>query len=164
MSGCVAYNIQDEDRRARDSGDPVYVIPAPYSGADNQAEEFAKTLSMANGLRMISPQSGIDLPAEAVVVELKPDTLRCFSEPMLTVLTLGIIPDVNCGAYGYSFNLATADKAVEVDNRGEVTSVFGWAGVFMQLLPDWTGETGFAQYNANELEKAIRAALDESTE
>jgi len=69
----------------------------------------------------------IDLPGE------------CFSEPLLTVLSAGVIPHFGCVEYGHRFRLrcSKSDSSIAVNASFTVRSYVGWLVWPLALLPDW---------------------------
>jgi hypothetical protein len=65
---------------------------------------------------------------------------QCFAEPMLTVLTVGLIPYPGCYFSGYHFTLSGPrfPRDVVVDNRAKLTFLWGWVAGPIGLLPGWS--------------------------
>lgn len=53
---------------------------------------------------------------------------ECFSEPLLTVLTLGVVPHIGCEEYGHAFTLSRKGSETEtrVDAKYTVKVMVGW--------------------------------------
>jgi len=85
---------------------------------------------------------------------------KCFSEPMLTVMTLGIIPTTGCAERGYSGQLQSAKQksTTEIKAEVEVRSIYGLVASFMLLSPGWVGERGMTKYEASLIIREIEAA------
>ncbi len=157
LPGCIAYKVPVDAADAGATSDTIYLAVSPYSGADHRDDLFEAAIVRADGLALAKPGQ-----THTVAAELQPETeLRCFSEPYLTVFSLGIIPDVNCASYGFQFELDPGSAPTLVDTRGEVTAVFGWAALFMRLSKSWSGEATFSQYEARQLEAGVREALEQ---
>jgi hypothetical protein len=62
----------------------------------------------------------------------------CF--PLLTFITLGIVPTIVEENHGDSFSLSSPgnpNDKVMITFRYRSTSILGWAGLFLNLHPDW---------------------------
>ena len=94
----------------------------------------------------------VDRDAQLRVVKEngRPEGFQCF-EPMLFVLTLGIIPVQCVETYNVSL-LTTVEPAPEA--KYTVTSIGGWAALFISPLPAWL--FGKAKNIEAEIEGAVR--------
>lgn len=68
------------------------------------------------------------VPEMAPLIEGIHPRSACFSEPMFTVLTAGLIPHISCVQYGHKFNIRRkgAVAGTEVDTRFKVRVMVGW--------------------------------------
>lgn len=97
--------------------------------------------------------------ATAAFVTLEPVQRTCFSEPLLTVLTLGIIPNVTCYRSGYALSFSRCDRDVRVDSTAEGTLVIGWVAPIVAAFPGWTWRYP-ARAEVDGLVLAVQGALD----
>lgn len=102
---------------------PSYGRASGWSGAARLAADleqagFASTIV-----------SDLDIvPDGAAVIEGVSDTGRCFAEPLLTILSIGVIPHIGCAEFGHSFNLYRKGGGTEypVDAQFTVNVMVGW--------------------------------------
>lgn len=155
LVGCTAYRVPvDSGDGYSIAGKPVRVLSIEASEtAKYEAPYFEKAILATGMVREITYGQLIE-KSSLVVRFPEPPTLRCFSEPMLTVLTLGIIPHVGCSDTGYAFELHDPDsnRSVSVDSRKEVKSIFGWASLLYLLSENWVGENGLWRPLAQSLD------------
>ena len=163
LSSCLAYKIQPDEV----SGNQTEMM---FSGKVKITTEYPN----GNGERWLSDALARQNLADSVVTSTSQDladyglnlqsnyTGRCFSEPMLTVITLGIIPSFGCAEIGYTIILTDGNGArlATADSGGEVKTVFGIAAWILMLSPSWVGPKGIVEYEAN----SIIRVLSESAE
>lgn len=86
---------------------------------------------------------------------------NCFTEPMVTVVTLGLVPYPGCYQSGYRLTLtgkALPRGAVVVDNQDKPTALLGWVAGPVSLLPGWSSSIPRAE-EGEALRAAILAAI-----
>lgn len=100
----------------------------------------------------------LDAQAAAdVVVTATYGERDCLSEPLVTVVTLGIVPYPGCYESGYRLTLAgpaLPHGAVTVDNLSSPTALLGWVAGPISLLPGWQ-----ASLPRTEEGEALRGAI-----
>ena len=156
VSGCVAYKIPEQPQNHTKQSSPVPIVVRLGSATEYEHEYFVDSLKGIQGVALVDPSN--DPQLSHIVAELKPEyDGRCFSEPMLTVLTLGIIPSIGCTPYGFRFELSGGPlaKPALVDARSDVPSIWGWAALFALLADAWVGERGLSEFEAKHLGEAI---------
>lgn len=161
VSGCVAYKIPELSPGYPIESRPVPVVLRSGSSPEFSQEHFAGALERAASVRLVARSN--DPQPSHIVAELKPEyDGKCFSEPMLTVLTVGIVPSIGCAPHGFRFELSGGPLAEPtlVDARGDVSSIWGWAALFLLLSDDWVGERGLSEYEARHLGEAIQRAVN----
>jgi len=161
ISGCAAYKIPEIPQDHENQSSPIPIVVRSESTTENEQRYFVGALGVVKGVTIVDPSIG---PQHGhIVAELKPGhDERCFSEPMLTVLTLGIIPSIGCAPHGLLFELSGGPLAEPtlVDTRGDVPLIWGWAAMFMLLSNDWVGERSLSEYQGNHLGEAIHRAVN----
>ena len=161
LSGCAAYKIPEMPQGRANQPTPITILVRSGNTTENEQRHFVDALRNVQGVSIVDPSIG--LQDSYVVADLKPGyDGRCFSEPMLTVLTLGIIPSVGCAPHGFLFELSGGPltEATLVDTRGDVPSIWGWAALFMLLSRDWVGERGLSEYQDKHLGEAVDRAVN----
>jgi len=80
-----------------------------------------------------------DPPASPDTLKIKPEWSQrfCFSEPLLTALTLGFIPDISCYYLGHRFTIENVASPVEIDTRRRMPRVWGWPAAILFVFPGW---------------------------
>jgi hypothetical protein len=78
-------------------------------------------------------------PPDTPIIESIETGGECFSEPLLTVLSAGIIPHLGCAKYGHRFHLRCPNlhSSITVDASFTVRSYFGWFVWPLALSPNW---------------------------
>ena len=161
VSGCAAYKIPEQPQSHLIRSSPVPILVRSDSITEYELEHFVGALKKAQGVTVVNTSN--DSRRSHIVAELKPEyDGRCFSEPMLTVLTLGVFPSIGCAPHGFRFKLSGGPlaKPTLVDARDEVPSIWGWAALFALLSSDWVGERGLSDYEADHLGEAIGRVVD----
>lgn len=154
ISGCSAYKIQPGDlsiSHAENLLPGTVKIQTDY--AEGQGEEWlTKALIRQRLSPSVIPSDG-EGPSEYVLSLKSIYTGSCFSEPMLTALTLGIIPSVGCAETGYKIELSDGkrNKLISANSGHKVTTVFGITAWFLMLSPSWVGEKGITEYEAHRI-------------
>lgn len=164
LVGCTAYRVPVDSK-------PGYsYTEAPIRELSIEASETAKyqvpyfeRALLSTGIVNEVKYGTLNEETGLVVRFPDPYSLQCFSEPMLTVLTLGIIPHIGCSDTGYAFELHDykSKRSVLVDSRKEVKSVFGWASLFYLPSENWVGEKGLAELESQNLAKQLNIAVKE---
>src|SRR5439155_22112087 len=63
----------------------------------------------------------------------------CFSEPLITVVTVGLIPNPGCYYSGYRLTFSNNRfESTVVDNRSTPLALWGWVAGPISLLPGWS--------------------------
>jgi len=96
----------------------------------------------------------------AAFVAVEPVQRACFSEPLLTILTLGIVPNVTCYRSGYILSFSRCDHEVRVDSTAEGTLVIGWVAPLIATFPGWTWRYP-KKAEADALALAVQGAFEE---
>ena len=118
----------------------VAVDPAPGKTCDR---EFLDMLRRTGLFTRVEPLDAVAAPAEYVAaIEDRCSYRRGGWVPMLSVLTLGVVPTFGRFELGYAFSLRdtrsgeTVHVPCEIDARLGV----GWIPAMMAVLPGWTQE------------------------
>ena len=130
--------------------------------ADDQADEFLTRLRddlIATGL-FASVAVGDAPGPETVVVEAEYSGRHCFAEPLITVVTLGIVPYPGCYYSGYRLTLQSDrfDHDLLVDDRSAPLALWGWIAGPIALLPGWSSTLPVERERV-ELRSAIEQAI-----
>ncbi|MEM1260785.1 MAG: hypothetical protein AAGH76_00165 [Pseudomonadota bacterium] len=164
LSACSAYRMQVPPRADTDGRRPVSVTVKLDTPSETYQETgFMIALENVNDLTIVDePRPG----STDLVATLLPYNGKCFGEPLLTMLTLGVFPHVGCFSHGFRFELSGGDltEPVIVDTRGSVTSVWGWAALLLLLSDDWVGDRGQTEYEARQIDAAIQSALSAASD
>lgn len=91
---------------------------------------------------------------EVLLVSSEPITPQCFSEPLLTLLTLGIIPNETCYRSGFRLVISRHTRAVHVDSVAEGRLMIGWIAPLVSAFPGWS-----ASYPREAEATGLRLAL-----
>jgi hypothetical protein len=151
ISGCTAYKVGSNDVI---NADTVFVLPdevkIKIEHSEGRTEDWlVKALAKNNLAKNIVASSSPD--NSAYILNLRRHfTGKCFSEPMLTAITLGIIPSIGCSEIGYSIQLTDSNgkEIARTETSSEVKSIFGLASWFLMLSPSWGGEKALTNYEA----------------
>jgi hypothetical protein len=118
------------------SGDRVY--PDAARGYWQLAAELAADLEGAGFDPVVILEVEAASP-DVPIIESIGARGECFSEPMLTVLSAGVIPHLGCVAYGHRFDLRCPNggPSVAVDASFAVRSYVGWFIWPLAFSPNW---------------------------
>lgn len=131
LSGCV-YRPADIPiaKLAEAPGQHLYIYSPP---AKAQAFFWQESARLASDLQKAGfiPSVVTDqtlIPEGAAVVESIEPRGECFSEPILTVFTLGVIPHIGCTEHGYKFKLRKSGTttSIDVNAKFKVRQMVGW--------------------------------------
>ena len=163
LSSCVAYKVQP----GAVVGNQTEMM---FSGKVKITTEYPN----GNGERWLSDALARQKLAGSVVTSASQDlpdyglnlqsnyTGRCFSEPTLTVITLGIIPSIGCAEIVYTIILTDGNSArlATADSGGEVKTVFGIVAWLLMLSPSWVGEKGIVEYEASSIVRELSESVE----
>lgn len=121
MTGCVVYKIEQTEQFQ--SGD--------YRGSSDGRD-----------VELISPH--------VVRVNKIGEGAHCF-EPMLYVLTIGIIPTHCVSKYHVARSSRSLESTESLETHFIVTSMQGWAALFLPLSPRW--QFGYAEKAVLQIER-----------
>ena len=139
---------------------PVWRNRYPGAGEEVDQEEANRLVAdlKATGLFERVWLAGANTASAGLIAGAEPVTRYCFSEPMLTVLTLGAFPNFTCAKLGYALNVSgpalRAPLAINTSQR--VVLVEGWLAPVLNLLPSRS-----ASFPREQEVAALRAALQE---
>ena len=166
VSGCAAYKLPPPDSQSN-VGLLETASTIAVSGKDPTSYELANFEASLRAIGYLIAEEKTDdsSPAELSVTLLSGYDDRCFAEPMLTVLTVGVVPSKGCVIPGYIFELhdSASGTTIEIDTREEVTMLWGWAALLLLPSRNWVGEKGLQDYEANKLNRALSSALETAT-
>jgi len=115
---------------------PEYPIPVPQ--VDSLLNRLRADLSGTGLFEAVVPAS--DTHAELTVYpEYTPR--NCFSEPLFTVLTLGLLPNPGCYYSGYRLTFrgfGPPNDSQVVDNLSQPVLLWGWLAGPISALPGWS--------------------------
>jgi hypothetical protein len=145
------------------------VVPPSTERGDERGADASNRLAQALvatelfGNVYVGDAGAATLLARPVLPEGNP----CFAEPILTVLTLGIVPHVGCVLSGQEFTLegGPLSRRVAVDSRAEVSHVFGWIAPLLNVSPSRTFAPPRAEVTRrlrSEITRWWRAGKEES--
>ena len=104
-----------------------------------QAAKIFKEVDYANQIK-----NKPDLILTLIDKKETPDFLHAcsmgFEGGMITVLTLGLVPQICYQQQIYHFKISSPrnNKSIEMNVPLETKSVFGWLGLFYNISPHWT--------------------------
>ena len=135
LSGC-AFRVPDLPPLEETVPTPLrlFVVvepgrPFPDSGTAYWAwaSEFAASLE-EGGFVPAVVSSVADVPEGFPILEHVQLGGDCFSEPMLLVLSLGVIPDIGCVGFGHRFDLrrSLGEPVQRIDTHFNVRAAYGW--------------------------------------
>jgi hypothetical protein len=129
-AGCV-YRVADIPtvQAITPVREPLFIFVQPSNGRTYQwsaAANLAEDLELAGFSSTIVSDLSIVPNGAAVIDEIS--HAGCFSEPLLTVLTVGVIPHVGCREFGHSFSL---------HRKGENTKAVINAGFKVKVMVGW---------------------------
>ena len=108
---------------------------------EEQATEFLTRLRDDLEATQLFDAVVIGPPGDTRATVVYPEYLPrdCFSEPLVTVVTAGVIPYPGCYYSGYRLTL-TSDRfeSTVVDNRSTPLALLGWVAGPISLLPGWS--------------------------
>lgn len=162
MAGCAAYRLPAYDSASTSPAKKIIALAVQPTDTDNfRRHEFEKSMLSTGIVSAITPAE--DKTANPVAVLRANDPVRCFSEPMLMIISLGIIPDIGCRDTGYIFELQDrkSGKTVTVDSRYDVKLIWGWAALFFLPFDEWVGEKGLTDFENARLAADLKKAINE---
>lgn len=114
----------------------------PQFLSEQQADAFLTRLRddlISTGL-FEAVEVGSALETTNVVVHPEYEPRHCFAEPILTVITLGVIPYPGCYSSGYRLTMSGPRFArdIVVDNRSQPLALWGWVAGPIGLFPGWS--------------------------
>ena len=165
---CTAYRLPPQREvapysRIEPLGHAAIARPLlPRYLTDDQAGEFLTRLRddlVATGL-FDSVVVGDAAGRDGLVVEPEYSARHCFSEPLITVVTLGLVPYPGCYYSGYRLTLRSErfDHDVIIDDRSAPLALWGWIAGPIALLPGWRSTLPTERERA-ELRSAIEQAV-----
>ena len=105
VPGCAAYKIPEPAPGYPIESQPIPVVLRSSSSPEFSQEHFVGALEKASSVRLV--ERSTDPQPSHIVAVLKPEyDGKCFAEPMLTVLTFGIVPSIGCAPHGFRFELS----------------------------------------------------------
>ena len=171
--GCAAYHVSDYatpparrwDRPALEAQVVIPVWEVPTQAGPNRIKLENEASELARALKSSGLFSAANIVEEAepsaVSVLPQPEPGRCFTEPMLTVLTVGVIPHVGCVPLGFRFVVSgpSLPRPTTIDTLDEVTVVWGWLAPLFYPFPGWTYRYPKEQ-EAAQLRSALAGELE----
>ena len=151
LSGCVAYELPEQ--QAQLVAEPLFKERVNLRVDGNYGDEWLAKALVSEGLsNNIVTRSDAEFFEHSL--ELKTNhTGKCFSEPMLTAITLGVIPSLGCAEVGYigEFRSQSTEDIYTVNTESEMKTVFGLLAWPLLLSPNWVGERGRVESEAQAL-------------
>lgn len=163
VSSCVAYKVPIEDMTNTQSEivlPRIVKISTEYT--DGNTEDWLSEALVRQKLsEIVLTSSNPEVAPYRMSLESN-YTGKCFSEPMLTVLTLGIIPSIGCAEVGYKVALSDSNnkELISVNASKEVQTVFGISALFLVLSPSWVAERGIVEYEAYSIVDELSANIE----
>jgi hypothetical protein len=176
-SGCFSYalpTLEPVPERALPPDRILYVVPhdPPERETAYRAErerslwqdaaELAALLDAAD-TRVRIAATLAEVPPDAAVVQLERGGRRggeCFSDSPVPLITAFVLPHMGCVPFGHLVAVRSRPTAepVRADTRYQVSIVFGWIGIALNLLP---GRSPFlpAEMGEEREQRALRAAI-----
>lgn len=143
LSGCAASRLPE--RLPESSMQIIQSSELPFSVAVEKykypvySEGLETNLSNTKIFKMVENANQISKPDLVAKVENRIYGTACVI-PWLTFITLGIVPTIVKENHGNAFSLSSPDHPndkVMITFRYRSTTVLGWAGLFLNLHPDW---------------------------
>jgi len=104
-------------------------------------------------------EDGAEAALHSIVVRPEYAPRHCFAEPLITVLTLGVLPYPGCYSSGYRLTIVGESSGERiVDNRSYPVFLWGWIAGPMRLLPEWSADFP-VERERERLRESIAAAL-----
>jgi hypothetical protein len=105
----------------------------------NTSSHLAMDLQKAGYVPSIISQKSLIPEGARVVTDITPKG-KCFSEPLLYVISLGIIPHIGCAEFGHNFSMSIngSDEIKEVNAGFEVKTIYGWFAFLMLFNSDYS--------------------------
>ncbi|MCA9643783.1 MAG: hypothetical protein KC492_23985 [Myxococcales bacterium] len=171
LTACVS-NLSDVPRvaDAEPSSIPIFVLasgnrayPGAARGYWQLAAEVAADLEGAGFDPVVILEPGA-APPDVPIIESVESPGECFSEPMLNVLSAGVIPHLGCIAYGHRFNLRCPNgrPSVAVDASFTVRSYVGWFVWPLAFSPNWRWDSDGPPSRRPEELSLLRQRLNEA--
>lgn len=146
LTACVS-NVSDVPRTSGGalSSGRIFVLASGDRTYPNAARGYWQLAAeLAADLESAGFEPAVILEAEAAspdvpIIESIRAPGECFSEPMLTVLSAGVIPHLGCIAYGHRFDLRCPNggPSVPVEASFAVRSYVGWFTWPLAFSPNW---------------------------
>ncbi|MBU2708933.1 hypothetical protein KCM76_23260 [Zooshikella marina] len=161
LSACSAYKIIPDEVDSKQSNSILLTGPVKIK-TDKPEGKVEELLAKALMKQKLSTVVLASTSKEDATYEVELESVytgRCFAEPLLTVLSLGLIPYVGCAELGYKVTLLGKDKTelVSVDASKKVKTVYGVAAWLLLLSPSWVGEGGVKEYEAKAIVHELSA-------
>ena len=106
------------------------------------AQSLLRALQQTGLFREVQPPERIQAPDLLARVE-RPITGNAVI-PILSLITLGLIPTVTEEEHGYSFSIRSpksSERVVIVEYVHRGYTVLGWVAGLLNLFPQWTGDS-----------------------
>ena len=151
------------------SGQRIFIViqqgeanPGARQGYWSIASGLAAALDEAGFMPELVTSQGL-VPAGFPIIENVRPGGECFSEPLLLVLSAGIIPHVGCVEFGHRFDLrrSASEPVQQVNTHYTVRALYGWLVAPLALLPQYVGELPSSHAEGREI-PALRAAVLEA--
>lgn len=142
ISGCASSKLPEKLTELKMQ--KIKSTKLPFSVAVEEykfpvySESLETNLSNTKIFKEVGQSSQFPTPDLVAKIKNRIYGTECF--PILTLLTLGIIPTFVEENHGDSFSLSSPEdpgKKVLITYRYRSTSVLGWLGLFLNLHPDW---------------------------
>ena len=132
VSGCAVYRVADipVESPVEVISNKVHIYVAVKDSANQDwqsATELAADLQKAGYKPIVVSDLSLIKEGDLIVSNIEPWG-QCFSEPLLTVISLGIIPHIGCSEFGHAFTIHRkgSDKNVRVNAKFTVKVMVGW--------------------------------------
>jgi hypothetical protein len=164
ICGCTAYQIPHatiiEANNTNGKNIPLLVVDA------NDATKFIES-SFVKALKSNEAFGKIHLTKDhaesAWIVKLHgKNNSRCFSEPILTVLSLGLIPHIGCVNSGYYFDIydSKITEIATINTQKEIKIIWGFASWFYLPFESWGSEKALDEYESKVLAYELKKILE----
>lgn len=163
LTGCTAFKLPAETRSEGTSTNytsPTLALVSIDQKYEYRQIEFKRALKLAN-ITILESENAPNNESWYIKLNIS-HGLPCFGEPMLTVMTLGIIPYIGCTEIGYDFDLydSRMSHIAHVNTKEKVKIVWGWVAIGLIPFKNWHRQMDLDRYEARKLSGAIEESIN----
>lgn len=168
LAACTSFQIK-EYKPAILQNEHAYITEKIYITALDIKEPLSShlkaelTQDLVNSKLLFAANIKADKSQASYQVNIleTPQGYECFSEPLLTFLSLGLIPNISCFKGGYRIEITDLnnDKRAEIDTRYKVKTFSGLFAEFKSKEDGWLPEQDFDLYTSKSLAMQLHQAI-----